>query len=64
MTVMEANVYAIAEMLGQPVTVLKRLPASEYWGWVRYMRYKREQEQEKDNPLASGDAMLRAFKLG
>jgi|LauGreDrversion4_2_1035121.scaffolds.fasta_scaffold325505_2 hypothetical protein len=60
----EASLYALAENLGMLVSDIKaRMSLREYHGWLQYHREKNEARQEADNPLKSGDAMLKAFGL-
>lgn len=65
MTDWDRTVYQLAEALHMSVTDIKeRMPIGELMGWLRYFQEEREAKEQADNPLASGDAMLRAFKLG
>jgi len=53
------NIFALAERLHLPASVVRQMPASEYYGWLQYFT----QLGEKDDPLKSGDAMLKVFGL-
>lgn len=65
MTPAEVNLFRLAEHLGMLVGDIKaRMSVSEYHGWIRYMNEQTREREQADNPLASGDAMLRAFNLG
>ena len=44
--------------------IKQRMPLAEYYGWIEFFRRRNEEKEQADNPLSSGDAMLRAFKLG
>ena len=57
------NIYALAERLHCPVSVIRQMPAAEYHGWLQFYKQSEEDAAEKDNPLKSGDAMLKAFGL-
>ena len=57
------NIYALAERLHCPASVVRQMPASEFYEWMQYYRQSEEDAAEKDNPLKSGDAMLKAFGL-
>lgn len=57
------NIYALAERLHLPANVVRQMPASEFYGWFQYFEQLEEEKAEKDNPLKSGDAMLKAFGL-
>lgn len=52
----EFNLYQLAENLSRPVYELKRMPVSEYFGWLRFYQARSEQ-QEKEERKAKGDLM-------
>jgi hypothetical protein len=66
MTDREALAYSLADRLHQPVAVIKRLPASELVGWVRYTARTSEPDGKGPTPLDANDpqSILRAFKVG
>jgi len=53
------NVFALAERLHVPASTIRGMPASEFNDWIQYFT----QSNEPENPLTSGDAMLKAFGL-
>ncbi len=56
MNVHRENLYGLAQMLHKCVHEVERMPASEYFGWLSYMR-KRTEEQERAARAASGDLL-------
>lgn len=56
MNVHRENLYGLAQMLHKCVYEVEVMPASEYFGWLDYMR-KRTEEQERAARAASGDLL-------
>jgi hypothetical protein len=61
MNVHKENLYGLAQMLHKCVYEVERMPASEYFGWISYMR-KRTEEQERAARAASGDLLAMSPK--
>lgn len=52
----ERALYQLGESLSTPLYILKKMPISEYFGWLQFYREKSE-ESERQEQLRKGNLM-------